>query len=210
MVLSVNDVSPNYSIGECEMKTRNLLICFMAFTILTPCFAQELSTAQMEMMEKLMKPGEFHDLLKQFTGTWTADVKIWMDPNAPPVVTKGQASFKLIFDGRYLYGDFLGEFMGAPFKGINIMGYDNGKKEFFSIWIDNSTTGLLSSTGSYDEDTKKYHFLAEMFDPVSGQTMELREEAYFASKDEYISVTYAKPKDGEEFKNMEMKYTRVK
>jgi len=38
----------------------------------------------------------------------------------------------------------------------------------------------------------------------------MREEAYFASNDEYISVTYAKFKDGKEFKNMEMKYTRIK
>ncbi len=192
------------------MKARIFFVFGIALMILTPCFAQEPSAAQMEMMEKLSQPGEYHEMLKNFVGTWTADVKIWMDPKAPPVVTKGQATFKLIFDGRFLYGDFLGEFMGMPFKGINIMGYDNAKKEFFSIWLDNSTTGLLSAKGTYDAATKKYHFLAETFDPISGQILEMREEASFASDDEYISVTYAKPKDGEEFKNMEMKYTRVK
>lgn len=192
------------------MKIKILVALITLLVFLTPCFGQEITPAQMEMLENLMKPGKFHELLKQFVGTWTANVKIWMEPNAPPVVNTGQATFKLIFDGRFLYGDFSGEFMGAPFKGINIMGYDNGKKEFFSIWIDNSTTGLLSSTGIYDTETKKYQFRAEMFDPVSGQTLEMREEAYFVSKDEYISVTYAKTKDGKEFKNMEMKYTRVK
>ena len=192
------------------MKTRNLLILFMAFMILTPCFAQEQSAAQVEMMEKLMKPGEFHDLLKQFIGTWTADVKIWMNPNAPPVVTKGQASFKLIFDGRFLYGDFLGEFMGAPFKGINIMGYDNAKKEFVSMWIDNSSTGMVSAQGTYDPAEKKFHFKSSALDPFSGQVLEMREESYFASQDEYISVTYTRTKDGQEFKSMEMKYTRMK
>ena len=192
------------------MKTRIFVALITILVFLTPCFGQEEPLAQMEMFEKLMKPGKFHELLKQFVGTWTATVKIWMEPNAPPVVNKGQATFKLIFDGRFLYGDFLGEFMGAPFKGINIMGYDNGKKEFFSIWLDNSTTGLLSSTGTYDTETQKYQFRAKMFDPVSGQTLEMREEAYFVSKDEYISVTYAKPKDGEEFKNMELVYTRMK
>ena len=192
------------------MKTRILVALFIILVLLMPCFGQEETPDQMKMLEKLMKPGKFHELLKQFVGKWTADMKIWMEPNAPPVVNKGQATFKLIFDGRFLYGDFLGEFMGAPFKGINIMGYDNGKKEFFSIWIDNSTTGLLSSTGTYDIETKKYLFRAEMFDPVSRQTLEMREEAYFVSKDEYFSVTYAKPKDGKEFKNMELVYTRVK
>ncbi len=192
------------------MKMRMLFSLILTLVFLTPCYAQDQSAAQMEMLEKLSQPGKYHELLENFVGTWSADVTMWMDPNAPPVVSKGQASFKLIFDGRFLYGDFLGEFMGAPFKGINIMGYDNVKKQFFSIWLDNSTTGLLSSTGTYDADTKKFHFRAEMFDPLSGQTMEMREEAYFSSKDEYISVTYGKFKDGEEFKNMEMKYTRVK
>jgi len=192
------------------MKTRILFAIVITLVFLTLSFAQEDSAAQMEMMEKLSQPGEYHELLKAFVGTWSADVKMWMDPNAPPVVSKGQATFKLIFEGRFLDGDFLGEFMGMPFKGINIMGYDNAKKEFFSIWLDNSTTGLISSTGTYDADTKKYHFRAETFDPVSRQTMEMREEAYFASNDEYISVTYAKFKDGKEFKNMEMKYTRIK
>jgi hypothetical protein len=191
-----------------KMKIFFVLCIFLIF--LMPVFAQDDSAAQMEMMEKLMKPGEFHEHLKNFVGTWSADAKMWMEPNAPPVISKGQATFKLIFDGRFLYGDFVAEFMGAPFKGINIMGYDNGKKEFFSIWLDNSNTGLLSSTGTYDPATKKYKFRAEMFDPLSGQILEMREEAYFASEDEYVSVTYAKPKDGKEFKNMEMKYTRVK
>jgi hypothetical protein len=177
---------------------------------LMPCLLQAQDAAQMEMMEKLMKPGEFHELLKDFVGSWTADVKMWMEPNSPPVITKGLATFKLIFDGRFLYGDFLGEFMGTPFKGINIMGYDNAKKEFFSIWFDNSNTGLLSSTGTYDPESKKFRFRSETFDPVSGQMLKMREEAYFASKDEYISITWAKSPEGEEFKNMEMKYTRMK
>lgn len=192
------------------MKTRILITLLITLVFLAPCFAQEESAAQMEMMEKLMKPGEYHELLKDFVGTWAAEAKMWMDPNAPPVESKGQASFKLIFEGRFLYGDFQAEFMGMPFMGMNIMGYDNAKKEFFSIWLDNSNTGMISAKGTYDREEKKYHFSSEMFDLASGQMMEMREEAYFASKDEYVSITYAKPKDGKEFKNMEMKYTRIK
>jgi hypothetical protein len=192
------------------MKTKILFVIVISLGFLTTCLAQEPSAAQVEMMEKLAQPGEYHKLLEDFVGTWTADVRLWMAPNTPPVVTKGQATFKLIFEGRFLYGDFLGEFMGTPFKGINIMGYDNAQEQFFSIWLDNSTTAVLSSTGTYDKGTKKFRFYAKSFDPMSGQTVELRDEAYFASEDEYISTTYTKSKDGKEFKSMEMKYTRVK
>jgi hypothetical protein len=196
--------------GGFEMKTRVLFVIVISLSFLATCLAQEPSAAQMGMMEKLSQPGEYHQILEDFAGTWTANVSMWMAPDTPPIVTKGQATFKLIFGGRFLYGDFLGEFMGQPFKGINIMGYDNAKEQFFSIWLDNSTTGLISSTGTYDKNTKKFHFYAKSFDPMSGQTVEMRDEAYFASEDEYISVTYTKAEGGEEFKSMETKYTRVK
>jgi hypothetical protein len=171
---------------------------------------QEDMAAQMEMFEKLSRPGEFHKLLEDFVGTWNATVRMWMDPSAPPIVSKGTSTNKLIFGGRYLYGEYLGEFMGSPFKGINIMGYDNAKKEFFSLWIDNTTTGILSSTGSYDPQQKMFHFRTSAFDPISEQIVEMREESHFVSKDEYISVTFSKPPDGPEFKSMEIKYTRQK
>lgn len=192
------------------MKTRILLALILTLLFLKPGFSQEPSAAQMEMMEKLSQPGEYHRLLEEFVGTWRADVRMWIAPDTPPVVSKGQATFKLIFEGRFLYGDFLGEFMGEAFKGINIMGYDNAKEQFFSIWLDNSTTGLISSTGTYDMSTKRYHFHAETFDPVSAQKLELREEAYFDSEGRYISITYTKPESGSEFKSMEMTYTRVR
>ena len=192
------------------MKTRMLFVIGISLGFLAPCLAQEPSAAQMEMMEKLAQPGEYHQLFEDFVGTWTADVSMWIAPNTPPVVTKGQATFELIFGGRFLYSDFLGEYMGEPFKGINIMGYDNAKEQFVSIWLDNSTTALLSSTGTYDKNTKRFRFYAKSFDPMSGQTVEMRDEAYFASEDEYISVTYTKTEGGKEFKSMEMKYTRVK
>ena len=201
------------------MKKCMWLLIMASFFISALSFAQENATpqagqddmaAQMEMYEKLSRPGEFHKILEDFVGTWSATVKMWMDPSAPPTVSKGNASNKLIFDGRFLYGEYLGEFMDAPFKGINIMGYDNAKKEFFSIWIDNSNTGMMSSSGSYDPAEKTFHFKAAAFDPISGQTLEMREESYFASRDEYISVTYTKPRDGQEFKSMEIIYTRIK
>lgn len=191
------------------MKMRIFFILFITAVFLTPCYAQEPTAEQMEMIEKLTKPGEFHELLKDFVGTWNAVVKMWVSPDSPPVVSKGQATFKLIFDGRYIEGEYLGEYMGAPFKGKSLIGYDNIKKEFFSVWIDNFSTGNMTSTGKYDTDTKKFLFHASMYDPYSDQTLEMREEAYFASKDEYISTTYAKPTGGKEFKNMEIKYTRV-
>jgi hypothetical protein len=201
------------------MKKSLWLLIVASFFVASIGFSQESATqqgaqdemaAQMEMYEKLSRPGEFHKLLEEFVGTWSSTVKMWMAPSAPPTVSKGTATNKLIFDGRFLYGEYLGEFMGSPFKGINIMGYDKAKKEFFSFWIDNTNTGMLSSTGSYDPQEKKFHFKAAMFDPLSGQTLEMKEESYFASKDEYISVTYTKPPEGPEFKNMEIRYTRLK
>jgi hypothetical protein len=201
------------------MKKSFLALIITSFLFTAQVFAiesaaqqtsQDEIAAQMEMYEKLSRPGEYHKLLEDFAGTWNATVTMWMDPAAPPTVSKGSSTHKLIFDGRFIYGEFTGEFLGSPFKGINIMGYDNVKKEFVSVWIDNSSTGMVTARGTYDPVEKKFHFTSSALDPLSGQILEMREESYFANQDEYISVTYTKPGGGQEFKSMEMKYTRIK
>src|SRR5690349_18872236 len=78
----------------------------------------------MAMMMKLGTPGAEHAALKQFEGTWDADVTIQMDASEQPMNSKGKMINKIILGGRYLQGDFKGEFMGMPFEGMSMTGYD--------------------------------------------------------------------------------------
>ena len=59
---------------------------------------------------------------------------------------------KLVLGGRFLISDFKGDMAGMPMEGIAIEGFDNQKKEWFSIWMDSMSTGNMRSTGGAAKD----------------------------------------------------------
>jgi len=100
-------------------------------------------------------PVEEHALLAKMAGTWTNDAKFWMAPDAPPTVSKGKSEEKLVMDGRFLIQHYtMGDFMGMPFEGMGIVGYDKIHHAYTTTWIDNFGTRIMTMTGSYDEQTK--------------------------------------------------------
>src|SRR3989338_2792101 len=108
----------------------------------------------MANMEAYTTPNEHHDVLKTLEGNWQAEVKFWMDPAQEPQTSTGTSNATMIFGGRFLEQTYTGMMMDQPFEGRGILGYDNIQKEFQGIWIDSMGTGIMKSTGQYDEATK--------------------------------------------------------
>ncbi len=79
-----------------------------------------------------------------------------MGPNKRPIETNGVVVRQPIMGGRYFLADFdvemlpgaKGKLEKVNFKGKSIEGYDNVKKKFISIWIDNASTGPTIFEGS--------------------------------------------------------------
>jgi len=166
--------------------------------------------AMMEAWMKASTPGEAHKLLAKHAGVWDAEVKLWMDPAAPPMVSKGKGTNTLIFGGRFVETRFTGDFNGQPFEGIGYMGYDNIQKKYVGFWIDNTATWFMTSTGTADKEGKTWRSSGEVSDPMTGTMKPFREEAIFETPDRLVSRAYDKGPDGKEFKSMEITYTRVK
>jgi hypothetical protein len=103
-----------------------------------------------EMMRKAEaagRPGPGHRALEHFVGNWKAEVKCWMEPGASPHVSKGTAKGSWIMKGRFLQEDFEGEMMGQPFQGRSVLGYDNVKQSFSSVWISDMQTSMFFTEG---------------------------------------------------------------
>ncbi len=162
-----------------------------------------------EKMIQLGTPGEHHKHLAPFAGNWTALAKFWMDPAQPPEETSATASFKWILDGRYLQLEYRSEWMGQPFTGQSIMGYDNQKQQYFSTWIDSMNTGLYTSYGTCDATHKAFTFHGDMIDPITDKPKKTR-SVYRVLSDAKIQFEwYETGEDGKEMKAMEIVYTRV-
>jgi hypothetical protein len=178
--------------------------------------------SQAEMMAKMMelaKLNENHKLLAGLAGTWTYDIKMWMnpDPNAPPQQSKGTAVRKSMMDGRYFVMDVTGKMeMPGPdgkkkemtFKGMGVEGYDNAKQKFISSWIDNMGTGIMMSEGTYDPATKAFTYTSEI-EMIPGMKQKVREVIKLVDNNHHTFEWY-EDRGGQEAKTMEINYTRKK
>jgi hypothetical protein len=166
---------------------------------------------EMEAYMKLIQPGEHHKRLGQMAGKWKTSGQLMM-PGQPPVEMGGTMEASWILGGRYLQELHTGSFMGQPFEGRSLDGYDNMTKEYFSTWVDNMGTGVLVYRGSCDDPCKVLTETAEGPDPMTGKVMKTKNVTTFVDPDTYRFEMYmvGGGKDGQDMKVMEMTAKRVK
>lgn len=167
----------------------------------------------------LMMPNENHKLLAGMAGDWTFENKFWMDPSAPPQISKGTSTNKAIYDGRYIISEIDsmmempgpdGKPMKMPFKGMGINGYDNARGKFVSSWIDNMGTGIMLTEGTYDAGAKTFTYTGETNDCENPKTMvKVREVVKIIDADHH-SFEFYMTREGKETKAMEITYARKK
>jgi hypothetical protein len=140
--------------------------------------AQEgMTTPDMPDMETMMKiweaartPGKMHKLLEPLVGSWETTSRIWMQgPGAPPTESKGTAETEWILGGRYVRMDSHGQMMGQPMRGIGWTGYDNFKKKFTMLWMDDMSTAMYFAKGDFDPEGKVLTVYGEMDEPMTGE-----------------------------------------
>ncbi|KAB1231749.1 DUF1579 domain-containing protein [Chryseobacterium viscerum] len=169
------------------------------------------ATAMKSWME-YATPGEMHKMLAKSDGTWTGETTMWMENGAKPMMSKSEATNKMMYGGRYQITNHKGDFMGMPFEGMSIVGYDNSKKKFVNTWIDNMGTGMMHSEGDWNASTKSVEFKGKMTDPSRpGKDCDFREVFTFVDDNTQKLEMYGPDsKTGKEYKTMEIKYTRKK
>jgi hypothetical protein len=165
--------------------------------------------AAMEKMEKAATPGPEHKFLASFTGTWKAEVKTWENASAQPQVSQGTGEDKMILGGRFLHSTFKSSFMGQPFEGMGLTGFDNVLKKFQGVWIDSMGTAMMTAVGELDKTGTVLTCTDTYTDPQTGKVETMRDVMKLVDKDKKIDQMYAKGKDGKEFLMMEITYTRV-
>ena len=173
----------------------------------------EMTPEQQAMMQKwegFKTPGEQHKLLAEKVGTWNGVVKMWEPGQTVPMESTCTTTYKMIMDGRYLADETEGQFMGETFIGRGLSGYDNLKKKFCWVWVDNMGTGFMNGEGTFDATTKTFNFTSEMPDVMTGKYIKCRSTERIIDKDHVVSEMFCAGPDGKEFKNMQITYTRAK
>jgi hypothetical protein len=195
--------------------TMIMALFFIGSALDVAIFAQDKS--QSEEDQKMMKmwmeyatPGENHKYLEYFTGQWNVNTKMWMKPGGEPEVSTGECTARMILGGRYLETTYTGMMMGMPFEGLSISGYDNFKKEFISIWLDNAGTGIYQTSGTLDMASKTRTETGLWDDIMTGKKSKVKWVTKVIDDNKYIFEMYGTDPMGKEFKSGEIVYTRKK
>jgi hypothetical protein len=174
--------------------------------------AQAPTPEQMEAaFKKMSATTDEHKILSGLAGTWSAEVKMWMAPDAPPQVSKGRSTASMVLDGKFLKEDFTGTFMGKPFKGTGYTGFDTVAHQFASVWMDSVSTGIMTTTGSLDSSSKAITFEGTVSCPLTeDHSKKLRSVLHVQDKNHHTFEMYDLEADGSSHKSMEISYTRAK
>jgi hypothetical protein len=191
------------------MKKLFLLLACCLIISSVGTFAQDDNDAAMNAWTEYMTPGEMHEMLASGVGEWNTKSTFWMNPGGDPMVSEGTTTVEMILGGRYQKSTTTSEMMGMPFEGISITAFDNATKEFINMWIDNMGTGIMSSKGKYDEETKKVVLKGSFVDPMTGDEKPFMETFQVVDNDHHLFEMYTYP-GGQEFKSMVVEYTRKK
>jgi hypothetical protein len=192
-------------------------------TTTAPATTSSTSTTQpneaemMKQMMELSKLGENHKILATMAGTWSYNVKMWMAPGAPPMMSTGTGVRKAVMGGRYFTFEVAGKMQmpGADgklkdmeFQGMALEGYDNVKKKFIATWSDSMGTGIGLSEGSYDAATKTFTYIGD-YEMMPGMKIKFREVIKVADANHH-TMEYYEDRGAGEMKSMEIAYTRKK
>ncbi|MHC5023238.1 MAG: DUF1579 family protein [Planctomycetota bacterium] len=168
--------------------------------------------AQQEGMPEWMKyttPGEHHQKLEPFAGQWTYTIQMWEYPDAEPMETDGAIEYKWILDGRYLLGHYTGEFMGEAFEGFDLIGYDNFRGEYITLWIDSHSTAFTQSTGKFNEKKNAFTHRGQHDNVMTGQkNMPFKTTTGFDGEDAFTMKWMSPAENGEMFLGMKLVATR--
>jgi hypothetical protein len=114
---------------------------------------------------------------------------------------------EMILGGRYQKSTYTGNVMNMPMEGMSLLAYDNAAKEFYSIWIDNMGTGMMTSKGKYDEATKMVDMKGTYVDPMTGKEEPFRQTMQNIDDNHQVMEMFMFM-EGKEYKNMHIDLTR--
>jgi len=169
-----------------------------------PMSADQAQAAWMESMT----PGTNHEMMAKYSGEWKEIVTLWNAPGAEPTTTEFSCIIEMVYENRYQESIHTGTINGVPFQGRGIIAFDNAAGKFISTWIDNMSTGVMYTSGTFDEKAQRMELRGEMVDPVTKKVSKIREVVYFKADNEQLHETYTTPFGGTEYKSMQIQMLR--
>jgi len=152
-------------------------------------------------------PGPQHKLLASHAGSWKVEGQMWMAPGADPMPMQARANIKVLLGGRSIVEEFKSDFMGMPFEGRLLQGFDNLTQQYWCLWTDNMSTGYWISRGT-ETSPGTIELVGTANDILTPNGRPTRTTTTDNGDGSYTMKMYDTRKDGGEFQSMELRYSR--
>jgi hypothetical protein len=130
-----------------------------------------------------------------------------MEPGEAPNVSQATAKGTWTLNGLFLQEDFRGEMMGKAFNGRTLMGYDNVRQMFNSVWISDMQSSMFMSQGKGENGHKVITLEGTTSCPIRGDTM-VKVVLRVLSPDKHTFEMFD-VSNGQNVKTMEITYLRT-
>lgn len=149
------------------------------------------------------EPTSQHKWLKTHVGTWDAKVSGSMgDSTGSNVIRSGPGDL-------WTVSDFNAPIMGAPFSGIELMGYDPTSDMFNSVWVDSVTNTSMGMTGKYDKAKLTLTMRGDSIGP-DGSKVPMTNIYHYPDANNIVFKMNGPGEDGKDMTYMTIEYTRRK
>ena len=110
-----------------------------------------------------------------------------------------------------IYSNFKSQFMGKPFEGMGLVGYDTVAKEYTTVWLDSMATGIMKSTAQFDDATKSLTEEGTFSCPLTGKKDNAHKGVTkIIDVNHYTyEMWHDDMKTGKNYKAMEITYERI-
>lgn len=155
-------------------------------------------------------PGAEHLLLHPFVGTWGAEVKLWTGPGEPHAST-GTMVNTMVLGGRFLRHDYTGDPSPGPFPafaGQGYWGYNDMRRHWEGVWVDNASNQMMIDAGSYDPSAHAWTMEGDVLHPGMGEVRRRSVVTLVSDREHTMDMLFKTP--GHEWQRvMQIRYTRA-
>jgi len=130
-----------------------------------PAISPELQKLR-QQREATSQPGPRHLSLMRLDGDYVTKEKYYPPGQSTPLESDGTATLRSEMGGRFIVERNAGGYLGEPYIGLRIYGFNNGTKKYEGVWTSSKSTAVISLlgdskdggmtieyTGTYHEDT---------------------------------------------------------
>jgi hypothetical protein len=161
-----------------------------------------------ERILQLGNPGPQHERLEWRLGAWAGEVTYWPFPGAAPVTAAATSTASWVLDGRWVRQEFRSEVNGKPFEGLGLLGYDRIAGQYVSMWLDSTSTGVLTLVGDCEGECRELVLAGTRVDPQTSKEYGVRQVVRRLDDDRFMVEFYDELDDGSMFKSLEIRWQR--